>query len=97
MYHNYFETFHAKETETPESWDNLDMWYSERLDIDTDDPENIPELPYEWVNDEVLETLRCQRMERRDDRQVVGVVQGEQNLPEPQPIPQAMPFPLQIP
>ena len=96
VYDNYFETVHAKETETPESWDNLVTWSSERLDIDTDDPENIPELPDEWVNDEVLETLRHQIMERRDARQVVPVVQGEKNLPEPQPMPQAMLVTLQI-
>ena len=73
------------------------MCSSERLDIDTDDPENIPEIPDEWVNDEVLETNHHQRMERRDARKVVPVVQGEKNLPEPQPMPQAMPVPSQIP
>ena len=65
VYDDFFHTVYNREEEIPGDWGDMWRHASDRYEFDEDDPEYLPQLDDEWVDEATLEARRRQRMERR--------------------------------
>ena len=101
VYDNYFETVHSTESEIPAGWENLVTYSRDRVPMDDDDPENLPELADEWLSEPEMDIRRRQRMERRDSQVKPPQPPDSSDPPaeptepsQPEPLPQQQPVPV---